>query len=357
MTTHSKTARWLDLIAFLLAHRFPVTREELFGKVAGYLDDPVSADETARESARRKFERDKDELRVLGIGIETVTIPGGAHDQPQHGYRLHPRDIYLPYFELTSADRPGRSPYNGLATIPVSREELEILDRATRRVAQRVESPLGRAAASARRKLEFDLPLSVRDVERVLAHAVPPEGTRSLEVLQHAVMDRVAVRCTYYSIGRDAEEQRAIEPYGLFFNWGHWYCVARARDRDALRVFRIDRMRHAEAQAGDRFDVPDDFRVRSYVGRAPWELSRANPTSVRVRFAFPESRWIRAQGVGEHHGDDPDDGSAEFTFAVRDRGPFLRWLLTFRGHATVLEPDEIANELNALRKRVAEIYA
>jgi len=51
----AKTARWLDLIAFLLQHRYAVVREELFRKVRGYLDDPDDASETARESARRKF--------------------------------------------------------------------------------------------------------------------------------------------------------------------------------------------------------------------------------------------------------------------------------------------------------------
>jgi len=35
MTT-AKTARWLDLIAYLLSHRFPVTREDIYQRVSGY---------------------------------------------------------------------------------------------------------------------------------------------------------------------------------------------------------------------------------------------------------------------------------------------------------------------------------
>ena len=65
MTTHSKTARWLDLIAFLLAHRFPVTREELFGRVGGYLDDPTTAAETPWPS-RPVSVSDSDEISGLG---------------------------------------------------------------------------------------------------------------------------------------------------------------------------------------------------------------------------------------------------------------------------------------------------
>ena len=51
-----KPTRWLDLVAFLLDRRYPVTREQIFAKVGGYDGEP--------ESARRKFERDKDELRA-----------------------------------------------------------------------------------------------------------------------------------------------------------------------------------------------------------------------------------------------------------------------------------------------------
>jgi predicted DNA-binding transcriptional regulator YafY len=48
-------------------------------------------------------------------------------------------------------------------------------------------------------------------------------------ILRQAVEEQRAVRCRYYSIGRDAEQQRVIEPYGLMLSWGHWYCVARSR--------------------------------------------------------------------------------------------------------------------------------
>jgi predicted DNA-binding transcriptional regulator YafY len=353
----AKTARWLDLIAFLLQHRFPVTRQEIFTRVKGYTDEPPTA--AGAESARRMFERDKVELRSLGITIETVPIPEVEGDEPASGYRLAPGEFYLPYFELhqPGAAAPSR-PYPGLARLKVSREELDILDRATQLVAQRTESPLGRSAASARRKLEFDLPLPNAAVERVLAAPLGDEGTLSLELLQRAVAERVAVRCRYHSIGRNQEEPRVIEPYGLFFTWGRWYCVARARDRDALRVFRIDRMRDAALEKGKSagFTVPADFSIRGYLDRAPWELSGAEPVNVRVRFAFPASRWVQAQAVGRPVEPMLDDGGAILEFRVQDAHPFLRWLLTFRRQAEVLEPASMASDLEAMRRKVASLY-
>ena len=352
-----KTARWLDLIAYLLLHRFPVTREEIFEHVTDYRAG--GADAAARESVRRKFERDKDELRALGIEIETVTLPDHAGDEAAVGYRLRARDFYLPYLELAETKAPGPHPYAGLAHIPVSKADLSLLDRATRRLAGRPDFPLSAAAVSARRKLEFDLPLPLQSIERVLSRPLTGEAAKSLETLQQAVAGHVAVRCLYFAIGRDVEERRDIEPYGLFFSWGHWYTAGRARDRDAMRVFRVDRMREAELLAGKdaRFAVPAAFSVRKYLRRSPWELSDHAPVAARVRFAFPESRWVIAQGVGKPVDALLEDGGALLEFEVRDANPFLRWLLTFRDHATLVSPAPMAAELEALRGRVAKLYA
>jgi len=353
----AKTARWLDLIAFLLQHRYPVAREEIFRKVRGYGVDPDAADDRAAESARRKFERDKDELRALGVAIETVALPDAAGDEPALGYRLRPSGFYLPYLELDDA-APTAGPYPGLAHLRLSRVEVGILDRATRRLAEREEFPLAAAARSLRRKLAFDLPLAEAAVERVLADPLPPQAQASLGVLQQAVAERRAVRCTYYSIRRDDEAPREIEPWGLFFQRSHWYCVGRARDRDAERVFRVDRMRDAQPLAGADagFRVPDDFDIRRYLGRQPWDLSGDDPVPVRVRFRFPQSRWVLNEGRGTAVEPLLDDGGAVIEFAVRERAAFLRWLLTFRRQAAVLAPRDMADELEAMRARVAALY-
>jgi predicted DNA-binding transcriptional regulator YafY len=370
LMSSAKTSRWLDLIAFLLRHRYPVTREDIFANVKGYQTEPPSPvggrGQGVRvdgdgETLRRMFERDKDELRTLGIEIETVPIPDAKGDEPAQGYRLRPGAFYLPYLEFHERrERVAEPrPYQGLARLNVSPADLELLDRATQLVAQRTESPLAASAASARRKLEFDLPLPQTAVERVLAEEMGSDGARSLDLLQRAVADRVAVTSQYYSIGRNEKEQRSIEPYGLFFTWGRWYCVARARDRDALRVFRVDRMSDVAIEKGKQsaFEVPGDFSLHSYLNRAPWELSGRESTSVTVRFAFPESRWVQAQGVGVAVEPLLDDGGAILEFKVQDSNPFLRWLLTFRKQATIVAPEAMAQALAEMRRRVALLYA
>jgi len=357
---HPKAARWLDLIAYLLAHRYPVTREQVFQSVGAYRDDWETAgdDQTALESLRRKFERDKDELRALGIDIKSVPMPQDEPDDPNVAYQLKPADFYLPYLELHDSEPHAAAPVRGLKTVSVSAADVALLDRATARVAQLENTPLGECARSARHKLGFDLPLSERAVERVLSRPMTGDTTKTLALLQGAVATKNAVKCRYYSIGRDSEEDREIEPYGLFFNWSTWYCVAHCRERKTKRVFRVNRMSNAKLVKGNEaaFDLPEDFSIRAYVGRAPWELSEREPTVVRARFDFPESRWVQAQSVGESVEPLLEDGGAVLEFDVRDENPFLRWLLTFRSQVRVLEPKSVANDLEQLRNRVVALY-
>ena len=341
--TAGKTSRWLDLLAYLLQHRYPVTREQIYEHVAEYKSDHEAGagSDTAQESLRRKFERDKDELISLGIRIETM--PDGE------GYRLRERDFYLPYLDASAV-----KPYPGVQRIPIERDDLAMLDRATRRVAESGLPVLAEAAKSARRKLEFDLALPLHAIERVLSRPVDGE---SLDVLQRAVAEHIAVTCRYFAIGRDQEEERVIEPYGLFFSWGRWYVVAFSRERGAMRVFRVDRMKSAQLMKGkgSSFDVPADFRIRDYVHRAPWELGEGPGTPVRVRFDFPESRAVLAQRLGEPVEEVLEDGGSLVEFDVREKGAFLRWVLTFGRKAAIVGP--LADELEALRRKVAERYA
>src|SRR5690606_12586494 len=104
----TKAQRWLDLIACLLARRTPATTAEIFRAVPAYRTDAAD-DAPEPESVRRMFERDKKELRELGIPIETRTF-GSALD-PSEGYVLRRNDLHLPYLRVVeAADAEGTGP-------------------------------------------------------------------------------------------------------------------------------------------------------------------------------------------------------------------------------------------------------
>ncbi len=355
----SKAERWLNLLAFLLDRRSPVPREEILSQVDDYKRD--WRDKGKRESVRRKFERDKQELKALGIVIEPQPskVEAGHTRMPVDGYQLHTRDFYLPYLSLVDPRRAGTPGPYSLASIAVSSSEQEILRRAAERVLALGPTPLGPSAASALRKLSFDLPGVVPgDEEQTITAPVGAGFARAFEALREGLERHTAVRCRYYSIGRDAEEDRVIEPFGLMLCWGHWYCIARARERDAIRVFRLDRMRSAAVVegAGSGFTVPADFRLSRYLNRTPWELSDAPPVTARVRLAFPHSRWTIAEGLGRVVQAVDGEGGAVLEFDVRAPEAFLRWLLPFGSQADLLEPADLRAALAGQRARVRALY-
>ena len=354
----TKAERWLNLIAFLLNRHTAVAREELLSQVADYSDDWNSRDDTRRESARRKFERDKSELRALGVILETRKVSTHHTEQEVEGYLLKPKDFYLPYLELRTVAAPRSDPYF-LPSIRLEQAELPILRRAAERVSQLEGTPLGMAAQSVVRKLAFDLPdIATAVAEPLLVGPVSPTFEKQFAVLKEGLEKQRAVRCRYYAIGRDKEEERHIEPYGLMLTWGSWYCVARSRERKALRVFRIDRMKDARIDTGPgaEFQVPRSFTIASYLNRTPWELSEAKPFTARVRIGFPQSRWVLAEGLGTVTKAVTGDGSVELSFDVRAADPFVRWLLPFGSQAEVLGPPKLKQQLAKARAALRRVY-
>lgn len=357
----SKTERWLNLLAFLIDRRYPVSREQILSEVEDYCGDWLSGDEKIRESVRRKFERDKHDLRALGVTIEPQQqkVVAGHTRGEVDAYLLRPRDLYLPYLELASVKTPVTRPYH-LPSVSIKPEEVAILRRAAEQVLVLGATPLGASATSALRKLSFDLP-GVAPSSDEVALTLGGEGAvePTFALLRQAVEQRVAVRCRYYSIGRDREEERVIEPYGLMLTWGHWYCIARARERNAIRVFRLERMRSAALleDADATFVVPADFTVRSYLDRAPWELSESEVVTVRVRIGFPHSRWVITEGLGRVVEAVDDAGGALLEFDVRAADAFIRWLLPFGAQVEILEPADLALRLRTERERVRALYS
>ncbi len=358
----TKTERWLNLLAFLLDRRYPVPREEILSQVDDYKADWLRGDDKTRESVRRKFERDKKELKALGVVIEPIRdkVMAEHAGQEVEAYRLKPRDFYLPYIEVRTHKRARvpPPPYY-LNTVTLDAGDLPILRRAAQRVAALRDTPLGAAAQSALRKLSFDLPeLGVGEEERAFVQRTAPEASAHFAVLRRGVEERRAVRCRYYAIGRDAEEERVIEPYGLMLSWGHWYCVARSPERNAMRVFRLDRMSQVALvqSAGAEFAVPAGFRIGSYLDRAPWELSDEKPVTARVRIAFPQSRWVVGERLGKVVKAVTDDAGTEFEFQVRSADAFVRWLLPLGRQVEVLSPPAIKQRLDEARAQLRALY-
>jgi proteasome accessory factor B len=375
----TKLQRWLDLVSYLVGRRVPVALDELMEAVPAYAARWRSDDATARATVRRTFERDKDELRALGVPLEAVRYRINYGAEEIDAYQLARRDFYLPYLRLvqraTGATPPAPAaaprPYP-LAVVALEPGEARAAADALRLVRDLPAFPFERQARSALRKLAFDLvpgaldaddaagplpPAPVLHLDRPGAAALPER----LAPLADALLARKAVRFRYHGIHRDAATAREVHPWGLFFQHGNWYLVAHDPSRGDRRVFRVDRMAEVEANTAaphtPDYEIPAGFRLRDHLHREAWELGDDDeaPLVARVLFRFPASLAADRNGHGALV-EERAGGAALREFRVRQVNPFLRWVLSHAGEAEVTAPPELVAEQAALARAVAAAH-
>lgn len=351
--------RWIDLIAALLRHHYAVDFASIAEEVPAYRQAKSAA------TIKRMFERDKDELRALGIPIESVPNDEGVHDQ----YRLRARDFYLPYLTLideqgqrTTPRRPRGYGYQALTALELDATHLDLIVRAGRRVQQLGDVTLARDGAAALRKLAHDVRTQEPGTERILAAAHPAD---ILDTLDDAIRRRKFVSFLYHGFGRNAHTTRTVRPYGLVFLSGVWYLVA--HDADAAhdtpaKQFRVQRMRDvtlsgSKPQQPD-FEVPVQVDLRRYAAvRQPWELGTDEPIEAMVAFHAPRGATHDAIVLGAVHDDDPqDDAVIRRRFTVRRVDAFARFLLAQGGDARPLGPPAVVAAFEDLVQRTVAAY-
>ena len=210
-----KTERLLGLVVCLLSTRRYLTAEQIREAVPGYPEQD--------DLFKRMFERDKEDLRDLGVPLET----GVNHPfDDDTGYRIRQQAYQLPELRLEA-------------------DEAAVLGLAAR-VWRRAE--LAGAAAGALLKLRaagIDTSGLDGSDERPSPHGIEPRlGTPepAFGPLWEAVRDRRPVTFSYRAAGRSDPQRRELEPWGVVNRHGRWYVAGRDRGRDATRVFRLGRI-------------------------------------------------------------------------------------------------------------------
>jgi predicted DNA-binding transcriptional regulator YafY len=352
-----KLQRWIDLLAALLRRRYHASFEQIREDVPAYAF--TEGDPAAKAAAQRMFERDKKELRAFGIPLQTVT------DEANEvlGYRLPPRDFYLPYLSLVldgrhaEPKRVDRDGYRSLARLAFEADELKVVVEAAARVRQLGDPTLAEDAASALRKLAVDLPLDaglVRDGTERHAGAPASAPADLFDLLSDALERRKWVEFDYDSMASATLSHRQAAPLGLFFLSQHWYLAAAERGADTIKNFRLSRMRNLAVNPNrpgtPDFETPPGFRLRDHArSRHAWELSGGESGEVIVRFREGTGAAVAAARLGTEVAGEPDARS----FVVRRLDAFIRWLLPLGPAVEVLAPDaaraEYARQVEATR--------
>jgi proteasome accessory factor B len=313
-----KTERLLNLVICLLATRRYLTVQQIRDAVPGY--------EAGNEEAfRRMFERDKEELRELGVPLETGS---NSHWDDEVGYRIARRDYQLPELVL----EPDEAAALGLAA----------------RLWQ--SAPLAGATGSALLKLRA-------------AGIETPEGATGLEprigasepafeaVLAGATHGR-RLRFRYRTAGRPTDEDRQVEPWGVVSWRGRWYLVAHDLVRGAPRVFRLSRIvGDVKAEGPDgAVAKPNGVDLRAMVVREADELQPHQTARVRVRSG---SCWELRRSATSVTPDEAGWEVVELSFS--DTGRFADRITGYGADAVVLSPDDareaVVRRLTALAAR------
>ncbi|NLY75056.1 MAG: WYL domain-containing protein [Firmicutes bacterium] len=158
--------------------------------------------------------------------------------------------------------------------------------------------------------------------------------------INQAIKNNRILRMKYYSFARDELTFREVEPYQLVFSEGFWYLVAYCHQREAVRLFRVDRIEYLE-ETGAFFELPSGFNYEDYMGSA-WGMERGEEFGFSVRFYGDAARFVRETKFHPSQEIIEEDGrTIIFTAKACGLKAITRWLLSFGGEAEVLEPEEL----------------
>jgi proteasome accessory factor BC len=321
-----KLIRQLSLVAFLMAERRPITARDVKSSVEGY-------QEMSDEAFARRFYSDRAELVALGVPLESQRDEFTGEEL----YTLRSQQYFLPPLDLSDDELAALQ--TCLSLLDGKFAYAEPLRLALQNLA------LGRPGFA-------EPPTETADSVEVQDPDYSPELAGRLAKLEGAISKQRTVKFPYWSISRDEEAERTVNPYALLSDNGVWYVVGQDLDRADMRTFRVSRIRGEIRFATRRerdFRIPPDFDIADYRGRPPWQVGDL-VGEARIEVGRDTGWWIeRAYG---------DRGRLEdgvFVTPYSSVSLLASWVLRQDGRALPLEPrtlrQEVAQGLRRVRDR------
>jgi proteasome accessory factor C len=310
-----KLIRQLSLVAFLMAERRPLTARDIKSNVEGY-------QEMSDEAFARRFYSDRAELVSLGVPLDSQRDEFTGEEL----YTLRSERYFLPELELDDEELAA------LQTCFFLLDGRFAYAEPLRLALQNLT--LGRSAGSLAAP-----PTSTAGRVEVRDPDYSPEIQGRLGKLEGAISKQRTVKFRYWSIYRDEEEERTLNPYALLPENGSWYVIGNDLDRNDIRTFRVSRIRSDIRFATRRerdFRLPPEFDVEQYRGRAEWQFGDVIGKA-RVEVA-PDTAWWVARAYGDKR--NSIDGEV-FETEYASLPLLARWILRQDGRAFPLDPPEL----------------
>jgi proteasome accessory factor B len=303
--TAKKSERLMNLTICLLVARHFIGKDRIRSAVDGYRD-------LSDDAFDRMFDRDKEELRILGIPIEVGSIEKAFEDEV--GYRIRRDRFELPEISLEA-------------------DEAAVVG-----LAARVWQHASLATATTRgvRKLRA----GGVDVDESALSIIEPQlatDEPAFDPVFEAVTARRPIAFPHQRSGHGEVVTRHLEPWGIVSWHGHWYVVGHDRDREAERMFRLSRIVGEVTFIGPphSYSPPPDLQLRRLAeSLAPPRPHESATVRARPNTAAPlRRRATRSRPA--------DDGWTELELAYSSAETLADELLSFGPDVVVVGPSEV----------------
>jgi len=308
-----------------MAERRPITARDVKSNVEGY-------SEMSDEAFARRFYSDRAELLALGVPLQSQRDEFTGEEL----YTLRSEQYFLPQLELENEELAALQ--TALYLLEGKFAYAEPLRLALQNLA------LGRPGFA-------ESPTATAGRVEVVDLDYSPEMPGRLAKLEGAISKQRTVKFDYWSISRDVESERTLNPYALLPDNGVWYVVGQDLDRDDIRTFRVSRIRGEIKFATRRerdFRIPAEFDIERYRRRPPWQIGDILGEA-RIEVPGDTAWWVqRVYGSTGRL----EDGVWVTEYSSLEQ--LASWVLRQDGRAVPLEPEELRREVASSLRRVRD---
>jgi proteasome accessory factor B len=311
--------RLFHLTLALMATSVGLTKEHILSTVRGYREDTEAG--VAKATIERRFERDKDLLRELGIPLQAVIPPDEDGNNKATVYRIPKVD------------------YDPPAGFELSAQDIRLLNVAA---AVWKEGSLSSEARVTHTKLAA----SGIGVDEPLIGFLPMLTARdpALDVLRRAISEGRQVRFDYVTPGDTESKTRTVSPLAVVLHENRWHLLSVEEPGGAEKTFLLRRI----VSAIETRDEQSRGASEGQVERMSAELSRIyRDTTAVIR---PRAGSAAEVVFGHREGTEREGDALVVHFT--DLGAFAHELLEYAHDITVVEPAELREQMANLLNQV-----
>lgn len=212
-----------------------------------------------------------------------------------------------------------------------------------------------RALGKLKARLADDVAGRVEEMEqRIVVEGTSRATEERLKVLQQGLDEKREVELEYYTASRDELNERRVRLYLLAQHLGYWYAIGFDLLRDAIRIFKVERIRDAHL-TDTTFEIPDDFDVEAFRRDRMFHPDQQAQTA-RIRFYPPASRFVVDAMLTEKF-EEEADGSVIAHIEFVEPEWLASFVLSYGADAEVLEPDVLRDAVLTRCRAALALYS